>query len=118
MHKLISEEGLAALYISYDLAIVLQLATSIMVLRDGKVEEQGPAEQVIRRPRSAYTRALVEARQVSASPERMCLALHGGETLAVVGESGSGKTTLARILAGLVRRFLGTTPNQTGCANL
>jgi peptide/nickel transport system ATP-binding protein len=130
MRKLIVEDGLAALYISHDLAIISQLSTSIMVLQNGRIEEQGPAEQLIREPRSAYTRALVEARRVSVPPgrqrmdgrqqvlevrgitktfhpgntvlDRMSLALQEGETLAVVGESGSGKTTLARIIAGLV----------------
>ena len=46
----------AALYISHDLAVVAQLADRIVVLRNGKVVEAGPTEQIMRQPKKEYTR--------------------------------------------------------------
>jgi microcin C transport system ATP-binding protein len=53
--------GLAYLFISHDMNVVRALATRIMVMRDGKVVEHGPTEDVLRCPRSDYTRELVAA---------------------------------------------------------
>jgi microcin C transport system ATP-binding protein len=53
--------GLAYVFISHDLRVVRALAHDVLVMRDGQVVEQGPAEAVFARPRSAYTRALMAA---------------------------------------------------------
>ena len=52
---------LAYLFISHDLRVVRAMSHSIVVLRGGKVVEQGPAEEIFARPRDAYTRALFTA---------------------------------------------------------
>jgi len=52
---------LAYLFISHDLRVVRALADEIMVLKDGKVVEHGPADQVLANPREAYTQALMAA---------------------------------------------------------
>jgi microcin C transport system ATP-binding protein len=49
------------LFISHDLRVVRALAHRIVVLRHGKVVEQGPADVVFARPQHPYTRALMEA---------------------------------------------------------
>ena len=41
--------------------MVRALANSIIVMRDGKVVEQGPADDIFTSPRSDYTRALFAA---------------------------------------------------------
>jgi peptide/nickel transport system ATP-binding protein len=55
------EAGTALLLISHDLGVVAQLADHVLVLRGGAVVESGPTDQVLRRPRQAYTRALLDA---------------------------------------------------------
>ena len=47
--------GLAYLFISHDLKVVRALADEVMVMRDGKVVEHGPAEQIFGPPQTAYT---------------------------------------------------------------
>jgi len=53
--------GLSYLFISHDLKVVRALSNYVMVLRNGKVVEEGPAEQVFARPMTDYTRALLAA---------------------------------------------------------
>jgi peptide/nickel transport system ATP-binding protein len=123
----IVETGVAALYITHDLAVVAQVADHIMVLRQGKLVEYGTTEQIIEAPREEYTRALVSVRSIAhvekaeapavLSVEAITARYRGtkfdvlsnvtvdlpaGQTLAVVGESGSGKSTLARVITGLL----------------
>ena len=119
--------GVAALYITHDLAVVAQVADDILVLRGGKMVEYGTTDQIINAPRQDYTRALVSVRSIEhvekpeAAPvlsvsgvtarykgtdfdvlKNVTVDLPAGQTLAVVGESGSGKSTLARVITGLL----------------
>jgi microcin C transport system ATP-binding protein len=52
---------LAYLFISHDLKVVRALANAIIVLRHGKVVEQGPARTVFAKPKTDYTKALLAA---------------------------------------------------------
>ncbi|HMF06284.1 MAG TPA: ABC transporter ATP-binding protein [Methylocella sp.] len=52
---------LAYMFISHDLKVVRALASEIIVMRDGKVVESGPARELLAKPQSAYTRALFAA---------------------------------------------------------
>jgi len=52
---------LAYLFISHDLAVVRALAHRLVVLRAGRVVEQGLADEIFATPREAYTRALIAA---------------------------------------------------------
>jgi len=124
----IRDTGVAALYITHDLAVVAQVADHIMVLQQGAMVEYGTTDQIINNPREEYTQALVSVRsikhiekeptdtpilQVKGITARykgtnfdvlkdINLDIHPGQTLAVVGESGSGKSTLARVITGLL----------------
>jgi microcin C transport system ATP-binding protein len=53
--------NLAYLFISHDLKVVRALANDIIVMRSGKVVEQGPAEKIIEAPEAPYTKALMAA---------------------------------------------------------
>src|SRR5262249_2241614 len=53
--------GLAAVYISHDLALVRYLCDRTLVMYLGKIVEDGPTAEVVRRPLHPYTRALVAA---------------------------------------------------------
>lgn len=123
----IRDTGVAALYITHDLAVVAQVADDILVLRGGKKVEYGTTDQIINTPQQAYTQALVSVRSIdhvekSDAPavlsvqnvtarykgttfdvlSNVTVDLPAGQTLAVVGESGSGKSTLARVITGLL----------------
>jgi len=124
----IRDTGVAALYITHDLAVVAQVSDHIMVLRGGKTIEYGDTDQIINRPQDDYTRALVTVRSIDHEEKKpsdnpvlevknitarykgtdfdvlsdISVELHAGQTLAVVGESGSGKSTLARVITGLL----------------
>lgn len=125
IRKAIRLEGMAGLYISHDLAVVTQMADRVTVLRHGRMVESGPAEQVLSRPAKAYTRQLIEARNLAHEPRQDSTALLGlsgvaasygkiticeqidlsvseGRTLAIIGESGSGKSTLGKVICGLL----------------
>jgi microcin C transport system ATP-binding protein len=52
---------LTYMFISHDLRVVAALASRLVVMRHGKVVEEGPAQEVFRNPQSAYTRALFAA---------------------------------------------------------
>lgn len=52
---------LAYLFISHDLKVVRALANDVMVMRDGKIVEQGSTEQIFESPQTDYTRALLAA---------------------------------------------------------
>ncbi|HJM92153.1 MAG: ABC transporter ATP-binding protein [Alphaproteobacteria bacterium] len=52
---------LAYLFISHDLKVVRALADEVIVLRNGKVMEQGAAQQIFDDPRTDYTKALMAA---------------------------------------------------------
>ena len=52
---------LTFLFISHDLQVVRALANQVMVMKDGKVVERGPSDQIFDAPRTAYTKALMDA---------------------------------------------------------
>ncbi|GHU01765.1 ABC transporter ATP-binding protein [Alphaproteobacteria bacterium] len=120
--------GLAVLLISHDLPAVASAADRVMVMRGGRIVEEGAAREVMARPRTDYARRLLAsaARRPLRAPLKAgapvalaardlavaygktrvisgaSLFVRRGETLALVGASGSGKTTLGLALAGLL----------------
>ena len=55
------ERGLAYLFISHDLKVVRALANYVVVMQNGRVVEEGPAETIFADPQTGYTRALFKA---------------------------------------------------------
>jgi microcin C transport system ATP-binding protein len=53
--------GLTYLFISHDLKVVAALASRLIVMRNGKIVEEGPAKELFANPKSDYTRALFAA---------------------------------------------------------
>lgn len=124
----IRDTGVAALYITHDLAVVAQVSDNIMVLKMGEMVEYGTTDEIINAPKEDYTRALVSVRTIDHQEKQpttnpvlkvenitaryrgtnfdvlkdVNIELHPGQTLAIVGESGSGKSTLARVITGLL----------------
>jgi peptide/nickel transport system ATP-binding protein len=133
--EIVRTQNAAAMYITHDLAVVIQLADRIMVLRDGEEVEEGHTREMLAQPKEAYTHQLISARRrqrdkhllpgledyvvlqcdhLSASyapgvpvVEDINLTIRCGQTVAVVGESGSGKSSLARVITGLLPPYAG-----------
>ncbi|WOX13348.1 ABC transporter ATP-binding protein [Streptomyces sp. N50] len=59
--ELQGELGFACLFVSHDLAVVQQFAGRVVVMRGGRVEEQGPTMSTLLHPETAYTRRLIAA---------------------------------------------------------
>ncbi|QWF78418.1 ABC transporter ATP-binding protein [Amycolatopsis sp. CA-230715] len=58
------ELGFACLFISHDLAVIDQLSDRVVVMRKGKVVEQGTRDEVLRAPKEDYTRRLLASAPV------------------------------------------------------
>jgi peptide/nickel transport system ATP-binding protein len=52
---------LAMVLVSHDLAVVAQMCDRVLVMKDGRAVEAGDTQQIVRRPRAAYTRALIDS---------------------------------------------------------
>jgi microcin C transport system ATP-binding protein len=61
LRDLQKRRDLTYMFISHDLRVVAALASRLMVMRDGKVVETGPAAELFKSPKSPYTRALFAA---------------------------------------------------------
>ena len=134
MRHAIRELGMAAIYISHDLAVVAQMAGKMIVLRHGKLVEAAPTPTMLSAPTEDYTKSLWAVRSFRSEPKpKPEKPVHGaidvsginakygtvrvlhdvnvsfkpGRIVAIVGESGSGKSTLARVISGLL-------PPETG----
>ncbi len=61
LRKLQDERGLSYLFISHDLKVVRALCHRVIVMQHGKIVEQGPVDEVLTNPKTAYTERLVRA---------------------------------------------------------
>jgi microcin C transport system ATP-binding protein len=61
LRELQDRHRLAYMFISHDLKVVRAIADQLIVLRDGKVVEQGDAAKIFASPAQPYTRALMAA---------------------------------------------------------
>ncbi len=61
LRDLQARHGLAYLFISHDLKVIRALSNEVIVMKDGRVVEHGPTEQLFTAPREIYTRALLAA---------------------------------------------------------
>jgi peptide/nickel transport system ATP-binding protein len=61
LRKIQQDKGMALLFITHDFAVVEAIADRVLVLEQGRVVEQGSAQQVLRAPQAAYTRQLLAA---------------------------------------------------------
>ena len=126
---IVKQFNTAAIYITHDLAVVVQLADRIMVLRYGDLVEESTTRELLANPKQQYTRDLLAVRTFAKNTEDAVetevplieisdlhasyagqvkvledinLSVERCRTVAIVGESGSGKSTLARAITGLL----------------
>jgi microcin C transport system ATP-binding protein len=61
LRELQARHRIAYLFISHDLRVIRALADDVIVMRAGRVVEEGPTVEIFERPRHPYTRALMAA---------------------------------------------------------
>ncbi|SIS79534.1 ABC transporter ATP-binding protein [Phaeovulum vinaykumarii] len=140
--RIVTETGGALVTITHDLELAEMLGGEVIVLREGKVVERGPAAQVLHRPQDSYTAALVaaEPRHWPAPPpptpgapvlsgtglavarggrllfSGVDITLHAGEVVGLCGPSGVGKSSLGDALLGLIAPVAGQITRGAGLA--
>ena len=129
VRELIKEYNTAAIYVTHDLSVVMQVTDKIAVLRYGEKVEENTPDNLLNKAKEDYTiellnarsekpkktrkidtkKPLVQIKNVTAGYSENIDILHNisvdvpaGTTISIVGESGSGKSTLARSFVGLL----------------
>lgn len=77
MKSLVREVGVGLLWISHDLATVSVLASRLLVMYAGRLIEEGPTAEVLRRPRHPYTQGLIDSLPSRATPGRDLVQIPG-----------------------------------------
>lgn len=82
IESLRKKHGMSVLFITHDLALVGEIAGQVIVMRDGKVRENGPVRKIFEDPQDPYTKALLMCRpSLDRRPWRLPVIsdyLHGG----------------------------------------
>lgn len=68
MRRLQRETGMGLLFISHDLNLVRHFASRVVVMREGRVVEQGPVADIFAQPAQAYTRELIDSYRMPELP--------------------------------------------------
>ena len=61
LDKLKTERNMTYLFICHDIALVQQFCDRVLVMHQGKIVEEGTPDEVIRNPKTEYTRRLIES---------------------------------------------------------
>ena len=77
MKTLVREAGVSLVWISHDLATVSVLASRLLVMYAGRLIEEGPTDEVLRRPRHPYTQGLIDSLPSRAAPGRDLVQIPG-----------------------------------------
>ena len=103
------EFGTAVLFVTHDLAVAAERSQRLVVMRDGRVEEQDDTAAILRAPGSAYTRALLADAPAFSTVERVARPAASGslEAGGATPEAAARPTAAPPALAvtGLVKEF-------------
>jgi peptide/nickel transport system ATP-binding protein len=91
LKQLREQEQLSIVLITHDFGVVADIADRIAVMRDGRIVEQGSAQEIFEDPKHAYTRGLLEALRPFAKKARPTRAREG----ALLGDGGAGASANA-----------------------
>jgi len=70
IRRLRSEQNVAVVYVSHDLAVVSSIADRVAVMYAGRIVEEGPTTELVSRPRHPYTRGLLSSVPDPVRPRR------------------------------------------------
>ena len=87
LRDLADERGIGILLVTHNMGVVAQIADRVTIMHRGKVVETGPTEEVLRRPKAPYAKALIGA--VPRIDQRL-------DRFPVLGEEGKGRAEEAR----------------------
>lgn len=68
--ELRAREGLTLIMVSHDIGVVQNLCDEVVVMKDGRIVEEGPTEKVLLQPQVGYTRRLLASIPVIAQGPR------------------------------------------------
>jgi oligopeptide/dipeptide ABC transporter ATP-binding protein len=68
LRRMQRDHGSALLFVTHDMGVVAEMADRVLVMYAGQVVEQGRVDDVLRRPRNPYTRALIESIPTPSTP--------------------------------------------------
>ena len=88
MRTLAREAGVGLVWISHDLATVSVLASRLLVMYAGRLIEEGPTAEVLRRPRHPYTQGLIDSLPSRAAPGRDLVQIPGSTPSLIALPSG------------------------------
>ena len=72
LRELQREIGMAMIFITHDLGVVKEIADDVLVMYRGDMQEQGPMQQILEHPQSAYTQGLLACRPpIHEKPHRL-----------------------------------------------
>ena len=61
LRDLQDKHGLSYVFISHDLSVIKAMSDHVIVMKNGKIVEQGATDEIFERPRQDYTRDLIAA---------------------------------------------------------
>lgn len=129
--------GMGILFISHDLSAVHGFTDRVIVMKEGRITEEGDTENIFLHPADEYTKSLLNAYPEhtscvakDAKPvltvnglstwyegkqvlDNVSFSVYENEILGLVGRSGSGKSTLARSILGFVKKTSGVVSHYT-----
>ena len=57
----LQEQGCALLIVTHDFDVARHIGGHVLIMKEGRMVEQGRAKEVLQNPQAAYTRELIEA---------------------------------------------------------
>lgn len=133
------------LFISHDLSVISKICSRVIVMKDGRIIEEGSTRDILNNPKHDYTKKLVSAANLETKVEvatagenildirdvtlyyfdkhkkedisgNINFSIRRGEILGLLGKSGCGKSSLSRAIAGLSGLYNGNIIKK--CSNI
>jgi peptide/nickel transport system ATP-binding protein len=79
IRRLQASHGMAVMLITHDMGVVAEMADEVVVMRHGKIVEQGPILELFEQPRHDYTRMLLQAVRTLERPSPRRLAMRAAQ---------------------------------------